>query len=130
MHPTTQQRPHLLYILPHTLRPHAHQFSRIATRRYNPLRPHPPHLVVRQERALDHVGGGHLAEQGGEHERVFDGLAGALALVRGCGVRGVAHYADAGFGVGRGGGVVPHGPEGGVGGGEEELGGKCQCCWW
>lgn len=46
-------------------------------------------------------------------------------------MRGVAHYADAGFGVGGGGGVVPHGPEGGVGVGEEELGGCVSVVkWW
>lgn len=65
-----------------------------------------------------------FAEELLEDAGVFDGLAGALAL-EGChGVSGVANYADetVGTGVGAGGGMVPHAPDGEVRG-AEELGG-------
>lgn len=66
-------------------------------------------------------GGGGRTEQGAQNEGVLDGLRGALPLVRRRGVRGVAHYRDAAFGVGRRRLVVVHCPDGGGGRGEEEL---------
>lgn len=71
---------------------------------------------------LDHVAVCDLREHGPQDERVFDGLAGALALVWRCCVRGVAHHCDAAFCVGGRGLVVPHCPDGWLGGREEKLG--------
>ena len=112
MHPGAQQPPHLLQITPHPLRPHPNQLPRVPARRHDPLRPHPPHLIVRQERIRDLAVVRDFGEQRRQDERVFDGLAGALALVRRRGVRGVAHHCDPAVRVGRCGLVVPHGPDG------------------
>lgn len=49
-------------------------------------------------------------KQGSKHQRVFDRLSRALALIRRGGVRGVAEDGDAVARVGWRGGCVPDGP--------------------
>ena len=122
MHPVTQQLPYLLQITPRALRPHTNQPPGIPTRRYDPLRPYPPHLIVRQEGIVDAIAVRDLREHRPQDERVLDGLSGSLALVWRRGVRGVAHHGDAAFCVGRRGTVVPHCPDAWLGGSEKELG--------
>lgn len=135
MVPKPQQPLHPLQIPAHPFRLHTHQPPGVPTRRHDPLRPHTSHLIEREQGVRYHLrrrhhhrlvvvmvgGGGRRTEQGAQNEGVLDGLRGALPLVRRRGVRRVAHYRDAAFGVGRRWLVVVHCPDGGGGRGEEEL---------
>ena len=112
MHPRLQPLANLDQIAPNALGQHANQPPGLPRRLDDALAPRPPHLIVRRERVGDGLGVADAPEHGLEHERVFDGLAGALALEGRRGVRGVAHHGDVADGVGRGGEVVAHGPDG------------------
>ena len=119
MHPRLQPLADLLQIRPDALGQHAEQQARLPRRLDHALAPRPPDLIVRREGVRDARGVADAAEEGGEHEGVLDGLAGALALVGGRGVGGVAHHGDVADGIGGGGEVVAHGPGGQVRGVEE-----------
>ena len=112
MHPRLQPLLDLAQIAPDALRQHAKQSARLPRRLDDALAARPPYLIVRREGVGDGPGVANAPEQGFEHERVFDGLAGALALEGRRGVRGVAHHGDVADGVGGCGEVVAHGPDG------------------
>ena len=119
MHPRPQPLPNLHQIPPNPLRLHTHQHARFPRRLHDPLTPRFPHLIIRRERIRDEFLLPHAPKERFEHEGVFDRLAGALALERGGGVRGVAHHGYVGGGVCSGWEIVTHGPEGEVGDVEE-----------
>ena len=115
MHPRHRLLPNLLQIAPHPRRLHRNQQPRLPRRLDDFLTPRSADLIVRREGVGDEFWVVDFAEEGFEDEGVFDGLAGALALVGGGGVRGVAHHGYVAQGVGGGGEVVTHGPHGEVG---------------
>ena len=71
------------------------------------LGPRSPDRVVGLPCGLELVRRLDLAEDSLEDHRVLDGLAGARALPRRHGMRGVAHHADAAFEIGRSRPVFP-----------------------
>ena len=115
MHPRHRLLLDLLKIAPNPRRLHGNQHPRLPRRLDDSLAPGPADLIVRREGVGDEFGVVDFAEEGFEDEGVFDGLAGALALVGGGSVGGVSHHGYVAEGVCGGGEVVAHGPHGQVG---------------
>ena len=115
MHPRHRLLPYLLQIAPNPRRLHGNQHPRLPGRLHDSLASRPADLIVRREGVGDEFWVVDFAEEGFEDGGVFDGLAGALALVGGGGVGGVAHHGYVAEGVCGGGEVVAHGPHGEIG---------------
>ena len=115
MHPMLRLLPNPVEIASDPRRHHGNQQARLPRRLDDSLAPRPADLVVRREGVGDVLGAADFAEEGFEHEGVFDRLSGALALVGGGGVRGVPHHGDVVKGECGGGEVVAHSPHGQIG---------------